>query len=157
MATLVVFSTLTNDVLAQRSAVASMTIRANVVESSSLYSASELRFSQSELLDSGYIARSSEMGEFVITGTTDAEVSITVTSPEFLSDDEGNSVVFRPSVIIDNTVAQIINHHQSVQLKSNGNSTQGRTSVWIEGMIESESSVNGRKLHGNYLISAVYN
>ncbi|MCH8496541.1 MAG: hypothetical protein LAT57_13045 [Balneolales bacterium] len=157
MATLVVFSTLTNDVLAQRTAVASMTIRANVVESSSLYSASELRFSQSELLDSGYVARSSEMGEFVITGTSDAEVSITITSPEYLSDDEGNSVIFRPSVKIDNSVTQITNHQQSVQLKSAGNSTQGRTSIWIEGMIESESSVNGRSLQGSYLISAVYN
>ncbi|MCH8523708.1 MAG: hypothetical protein LAT52_04080 [Balneolales bacterium] len=153
MATLAVFSTLTADILAQGSSVASMTIRATVVESASIQAVNDLRFTETSFNDNQFISQTDGFAEFVITGTRDAEISVTVSSQSMLSE-EASSVVFTPSLVSGNG---LLSQHQTIQLKSDSQSGQSRASVWVEGKIESPTQAEANEYIGQYLIDAVYN
>src|SRR5690606_11351997 len=85
MATLAVFSTLSNDVMAQKTSSASMTIKATVVESTSLKSISEMIFSEADITESGYRAEMSQAAGFSINGITNTEIGISFKAPEMLT------------------------------------------------------------------------
>jgi hypothetical protein len=156
MATIALFSTLTNDALAQRTAVASMTIRATVVESASVIAENEMRFSPATLAGDSYVSEVNTGARFTFTGTTDAEISISVSQVESFSDEDGNSVVFRPKVSINDDVL-VDAGQRFVRLKGSDNGHSGRASVWVEGQLESQNELNGSLISGSYLVSAVYN
>lgn len=157
MATLALFSTLTNDVMAQRSAVASMTIRATVVESASLASVNDMRFTAVSSSVNGHTLASSSAAEFVLSGTQTTEVSISLIAPETLIDEDGNQVVFRPSVRIGNESIRESNISRQVRLNSENGSGSGRASIWVEGILESEQAFSNKIMQGDYIVSAVYN
>jgi hypothetical protein len=156
MATLALFSTLTTNVMAQRSAVASMTIRATVVESASLESVTDMRFT-SVSTTAGVSQASSSAAEFVFSGMQTSEVSISLVAPETLVDEDGNHVVFRPNVRIGNEVIHAGQVSRQVRLSSENGSGSGRASVWVEGILESENAFSAKVMHGDYIVSAVYN
>jgi hypothetical protein len=156
MATIALFSTLTNDALAQRTAVASMTIRATVVESASVIAENELRFAPATLAGDAYISEVNSGARFTFTGTTDAEVSISVSQVDSFFDEDGNSVVFTPKVSINNDVV-VDSGNQFVRLRGTDTGHSGKASVWVEGQLESENNLNGRMVSGSYLVSAAYN
>lgn len=151
MATLAVFSTLTTDILAQGSSVASMTIRATVVESASIQAVNDFRFTPATFNNQQFVSHTDQFAEFVLTGTPDAEISISVEADEHI-DEDGNRVVFTPAIVGIN--GQSVSR-QAVQMKSNGTSGQARASVWLEGKLESPAP--DQDYIGRYLISAVYN
>lgn len=153
MATLAVFSTLSTDVLAQGSSVASMTIRATVVESASLQAVNDLRFSQGSYDNQRYVSVTDRNAEFVLSGTADAEISISVSASE-TEELEASNVVFTPSLVQGN---DYLTSQQMIQLKSNGQGGQARASVWVEGRLESENEHAIQQYSGQYMVSAVYN
>lgn len=159
MATLVLFSTITQDVLAQRSATASMTVRATVVEAGSIEMISENTFSRPSLDASGFAGGfSSFSGGFELRGTSLSDVMISVTAPESLYNQDGSRVLFTPRVTVGDRSYSETNFLGSVQLKANQGGYQGRGSVWIEGTLQSDNgSVPSGNFTGNYMISAVYN
>lgn len=158
MATLAVFSTLSNDVMAQKTSSASMTIRATVVESTSLKTISEMVFSESDVTDTGYKAEMSQAAEFSINGISNTEIGISFKAPEMLTDESGNSVFFTPNVKVGNQFlgsASDLNGRFLIE-KQEGK-FRGQTSVWIEGLLQSETEFAQEKYQGNYLVSIDYN
>ncbi|KPP95973.1 MAG: hypothetical protein HLUCCA01_06910 [Bacteroidetes bacterium HLUCCA01] len=153
MATLAVFSTLSADVLAQGSSVASMTIRATVVESASLQAVNDLRFSDGTYDNQRYVSVTDRNAEFVLSGTTDAEISVSVVATE-QDEAEGSNVLFTPSLVSGN---DYLSSQQMIQLKAGAQGGQARASVWVEGRLESENEQAVQQYTGQYLVSAVYN
>ena len=158
MATLAVFSTLSQDVMAQKYSSASMTIRATVVESTSLKSISDLVFSAADVTESGYKAEMNQAAAFTIDGTVNTEIGFTFKAPEMVIDESGDSIYFTPNV-------KVGNHDLGNALESNGRflieaqegKYRGQTSVWIEGLLQSESEMALAKYQGNYIVSIDYN
>ncbi len=159
MATLALFSTLTNDVLAQQTSVASMTIRATVVESATLKALNDLRFQGTSVSESGSVLHASAgAARFDFGGTDASNISITLSGPEVLEDEDGNSVVFSPVLRVGDSMTNMNSPYgTNIQLKSPENGYSGRASVWVEGTLEAASDKPVLAIEGRYLVSAVYN
>jgi hypothetical protein len=158
MATLAIFSTLTSEVYAQKTSMASMTVKATVVETASVHSLNEMIFDSIMISDSGVHTSTSNKAEFVLSGAVGSEVNITMNASEKLEDGNGNSIYFRPLVQIGNSEvvdANFINSQVNLMAQPKGFS--GKTSVWVEGMITSNSEIAQTKFSGDYLVSVSYN
>lgn len=159
MATLALFSTLTNNVFAQQTTLASMTIRATVVESASLKTVNDLRFQESTVSESGTVLHTSTgAARFDFGGTDASNISITLSGPEVLEDEDGNSVFFSPVLRVGDSMTNMNSSYgTNIQLKSTENGYSGRASVWVEGTLEAASDKPVLAIEGRYLVSAVYN
>lgn len=158
MATLAMFSTLTYDVMAQKSATASMTIKASVVESASLQAMPEMKFSDLTATADGFTAQTEQAAGFSISGSANLEVNISFKAPEALVNEDGSSLYFTPVITVGQTRlgsnGMISGQFKLDQMNQYG---QGQTSIWIEGMIQSDKEVAQAKYKGDYLVSIDYN
>lgn len=158
MATLAIFSTITTDVYAQKTSMASMTMKATVVSSASLHSLNDIIFNPFTTNDSGQHISTSNKAEFVLSGSAGSEVNISLHASNTLNDVDGNSIYFRPLVKIGNAdVMEGNNLTSNVNLLGNANGFSGKTSVWIEGMISSEDEMAKTSYNGEYIVSVSYN
>jgi hypothetical protein len=158
MASLAIFSTMTSDVYAQKTSMASMTVKATVVETASLHSLNEMIFSPFTSNDSGLQTSLSTKAEFVLSGSVGSEVNISLNASETLNDIDGNSIYFKPTVKIGNADV-IVGNNLTTNANLLGQPTgfSGKTSVWIEGMISSENVMSQSSYNGNYIVSISYN
>lgn len=143
--------------MAQRSSVASMTIRAEVVESASLHAVHEMRY-QSTMLSDNRVQETFRSGsELVFTGAsgTDLNISVTITNAEM--DEQGNNIVFTPVIYHGDKHNSIATTKGTIKLDEGPNGGRGRTSVWIEGELNGPGVMQTEKQVKNYMVSAVYN
>lgn len=158
MATLALFSTLSHDVMAQKSTTASMTIEAKVVESTSLHALQDMRFGTLTATADGFTAQAEQATEFSISGSANLEVNISFKAPDVLMNEDGSSLYFTPVITVGQTrlasKGMISGQFKLDQMNQYG---QGQTSIWIEGMIQSDKEVAQAKYKGDYLVSIDYN
>jgi hypothetical protein len=157
MAALALFTTLTQTVDAQKSASASMSIKAVVVESASVQSLSSLVFADATTNESVYTAISMQPAGFSVSGIVNAEIGISIISSNAAQVDQ-HSVFFTPSVRVDGLSAGFGNGLSgSLLVNAEHGQVRGKTSVWIEGVLQSESSNPAATYQGEYLVSVEYN
>lgn len=157
MATLAMFSTITQQANAQKTATASMTVRANVVESASVESLSSIVFADAASNESGYTAISMQPAGFSVSGITNSQIGITITQQE-AETEEVHSVFFAPKVKVDGFSTGFNNELKgNVMVSGLGSQLRGKTSVWIEGILQSEEDMAKVKFQGDYLVSVEYN
>lgn len=158
LATLAIFSTITGDVYAQKTSIASMTVRATVVQSASMISMNDMVFSPFTVNDSGQHVSSSTKAEFILSGSVGSEINISMNAPETLNDEDGNSIYFKPLVKIgNNEISGFSNVVSNVNLMGQTSGYYGKSSVWIEGLISSNEEMANSKYSGDYLVSVSYN
>ncbi|HAC15196.1 MAG TPA: hypothetical protein DCE78_04535 [Bacteroidetes bacterium] len=158
MATLAVFSTLSQDVMAQKTSSASMTIKATVIESTSLKSISDLVFSAADVTESGYKSEMNQAAGFSIAGIVNTEIGISFKAPEMKVDDSGNSIFFTPTVKVGNQdLGSASESNGRFLIEAQEGKFRGQTSVWIEGLLQSKSEMALAKYQGDYIVSIDYN
>lgn len=157
MATLALFSTITQQATAQKTATASMTVRATVVESASVETLSSMVFADASTNESGYTAISMQPAGFSVSGITNSEVGISIKHQpaEF---EEMHSVFFAPTIKVDGYYNGFDkNMNGNIMVKGLGSQLRGKTSIWIEGVLQSEEDMAQVKYNGDYLVSVEYN
>ncbi len=157
MATLALFSTITQQASAQKTATASMTVRATVVESASVESLGSLVFANAQTNDSGFTSISMQPAGFSVSGIANSEIGITITEQQIESE-EMHAVYFAPSIKVDGIYSGFGSDlNGNVLIKGMGSQLRGKTSVWIEGVLQSEEDMAQVKYNGEYLVSVDYN
>lgn len=157
MATLTLFSTITQQASAQKTATASMTVRATVVESASVETLSSMVFADAATNESGFSAISMQPAGFSVSGITNSEIGISITR-QLSESQELHSVYFAPSIKVDGFSTGFDNDMTgSVMVKGYGSQLRGKTSVWIEGVLQSEQDMSQIKYDSAYLVSVEYN
>ena len=157
MATLALFSTITQQANAQKTATASMTVRATVVESASVETLSSMVFADAATDESGYTAISMQPAGFSVSGITNSEIGISITQQP-AETQEVHSVFFAPTIKVDGFSTGFDNNMiGSVMVNGLGSQLRGKTSVWIEGVLQSEEDMAQVKYNGEYLVSVEYN
>lgn len=158
MATLALFSTITQQANAQKTSTASMTIRASVQESVSLLATNEMKFAESSTTANGFQVTTEQSAGFSILGSADLEVTLRFKAPEKLVSVEGSSVYFKPLVKIGNQeFAKSENMGTQLSLKQQDRFGKGEASVWIEGILQSDEDIAKAKYNGDYIVLVDYN
>lgn len=157
MATLALFSTITQQASAQKSSTASMTVKATVVEAASVETLGSLVFANAQTNDSGFTSISMQPAGFSVSGIANAEIGITITEQHRESEDM-QSVFFAPSVKVDGISTGFGSQlNGNVIVQGLGSQLRGKTSVWIEGVLQSEEEMVNTKFQSEYLVSVEYN
>jgi hypothetical protein len=157
MATLALISTISNQAHAQKNATASMTIRATVIESGAVESLSSILFADAASNESGYTAISMQPAGFSVSGITNSEIGINISRQESETQ-EAHSVFFAPNVKVEGFSTGFSNELKgNVMINGLGAQLRGKTSVWIEGVLQSQEDMAKVKYQGEYLVSVEYN
>jgi len=157
MTALVLFTSIPQSLDAQKSTSSTMTIKAVVVESASVQSMSSLVFADFSSNESGNTAISMQPAGFLVSGIANAEIGISVTSSNAELQDE-QALFFVPSVRVDGLSTGFVKEMSgNVRVNAEYGQVRGKTSVWIEGLLQSELSNPKATYQGEYLVSVEYN
>lgn len=140
MATLTLFSTITSQVNAQNKTMASMTIRAEVIESSSVNAVQAFKMGEPSFdVKESTFARNG-FGSYSLTGAVDSEIVIRYEQVSTIDNSESHTMRFTPSIKINGKQFEA-SRYNSIRLGKDSVTGPGSAMIYIEGSLTSPESV----------------